>query len=337
ALPADVASNDELFLIGQHLWQYRHATRHPEGYWREALRRDPGDQRCNNALGLWHLRRGEFEAARERFAAAIERATRRNPNPYDGEAYYNLGLTLRFLGHDDEATDALGKAVWNHAWQAAGYHALGELACKRGDWLKALDYLDRAIRKDADNFRAHDLRAVVRRKLGREATLDEVLSLDPLDHWARHLSGEAISADNAVRIDLAIDMMRAGLYAEARGILAGANPHALDGTAPMVAYYDAHLRGLLGEDATEAYARAAAADPRYCFPARLEDLAVLEGAPANDARAAYYLGNLLYDRRRHQEALTLWERAAELDPQNAIVHRNLGIGAFNVLGDAERA
>lgn len=336
-LPADIASNDELFLIGQHLSQYRHATRMPEAYWREALRRDPGDQRCNNALGLWHLRRGEFELARARFAAAIERATRRNPNPYDGEAYYNLGLVLRFLGRDDEATDAFGKAVWNHAWQAAGYHALGELACKREDWNKALDYLDRAIRKDADNFRAADLRAIVLRRLGRDASLDEVLRLDPMDWWARSLSGEDIRVDNAVRIDLTIDLMRAGLYDEALEMLAGADANATDGTAPMVPYYEAYLLGLKGEDTAEAYSRAAAANPDYCFPARLEDIAVLEAAPAEDARAAYYLGNLLYDRRRHREAVAQWERAAKLDPANAIAHRNLGIAAFNVLGDADYA
>ncbi|RYG46266.1 DUF5107 domain-containing protein, partial [bacterium] len=88
-LPAHIPSNDELYLTGLHLEQYRHATRNPADYWREALRRDPGDSRCNNALGLWHFRRGEFETARTHFEAAIARATHRNPNPYDSEAYYN--------------------------------------------------------------------------------------------------------------------------------------------------------------------------------------------------------------------------------------------------------
>jgi len=39
---------------------------------------------------------------------------------------------------------------------------------------------------------------------------------------------------------------------------------------------------------------------------------------------------LLYDRRRHLEALGLWERSARLDGSFAIVWRNLGIGYFNV-------
>ena len=94
SLPVEVASNDELYLIGLHLEQYRHATRSPEPYWREAIRRDPEDSRANCALGRWHLRRGEFGAAEQLLRTSIGRLTQRNPNPYDGEPYYNLGLVL---------------------------------------------------------------------------------------------------------------------------------------------------------------------------------------------------------------------------------------------------
>lgn len=58
-----------------------------------------GDARCNNALGLRALKRGEWGSAEAHFRAAIERLTLRNPNPLDGEPYYNLGLTLRFQVH----------------------------------------------------------------------------------------------------------------------------------------------------------------------------------------------------------------------------------------------
>lgn len=336
-LPADVASADELFVIGQHLAQYRHATRSPADYWREALQRDPGDMRCNNGLGLWHLRRGEFLDAVACFEKAIERATSRNPNPYDGEPYYNLGLALRFLGRDDEAVDAFAKSTWNAAWQAPAYHALGELHCARGDYKKALEYLDKAVRKDQDNFRAFNLRVMVLRKLGRSASVSEILALDPLDHWARLLNGEAIQVDNQVRLDLVIDFMRAGLLEEALELIRAGDPDGKDGSAPMLSYYEGLILTRLGLPSDEAYRKARAANPDYCFPARFEDIAVLEAALEDDPRAAFYLGNLLYDRRRHQEAIKAWERAAAGEPGNAIVLRNLGIAAFNVLGDAERA
>ena len=110
----------------------------------------------------------------------------------------------------------------------------------------------------------------------------------------------------------------------------------------MVRYTLAHLCGRAGlaAEAAEWYAAAAGSSPDYCFPNRLEDIAILEGARrANprDARAPYYLGNLLYDRRRHREAIACWEEAARLDPGYSVVWRNLGIGYFNVLGDAKKA
>ena len=98
-----MASIEELYLTGLHLDQYRHATRDPLPYWQEALRRDSGDARCNNAVGLWHYRRGEFAEAVARFRQAIERLTCYNANPSDGEPFYHLGLTLRQLRQDDEA------------------------------------------------------------------------------------------------------------------------------------------------------------------------------------------------------------------------------------------
>ncbi len=66
--PEEIATVDELFLTGLHLEQYRHATRSPEPYWGEAVRRDPGDSRANNALGRLHLRRGEFSQAEAVYA-----------------------------------------------------------------------------------------------------------------------------------------------------------------------------------------------------------------------------------------------------------------------------
>ena len=39
---------------------------------------------------------------------------------------------------------------------------------------------------------------------------------------------------------------------------------------------------------------------------------------------------LFYDRRRHEEAIELWEKSANLDRNFSIVWRNLGIGYFNI-------
>ncbi len=357
-LPEKIRTAEELYLTGLHLEQYRHATRQPELYWREALRRDPLDARCNTALGRWHLRRGEWSAAEKHLRQAIARLTSRNPNPADGEAHYQLGLCLRQrasaefqnpnsrIKNTDAAYAAFFKATWNQAWQGAGYHALAEIDCVRHDWLAALDHLERALRANADNLRARNLKVMVLRLLDRpaEATvlLAETLALDPLDWWARQLRGDRLSCDTQVRLDLVLDFARAGFYLAALNLLDAAVAEPRSGTAPLLGYYRAWLCHLLGDKRGQrrALAAAAKASPDYSFPARLEEIPLLElaiAASPQDARAPYYLGNLLYDRRRHREAIRLWETSARLDPSFSIVWRNLGLGYFNILHRPHRA
>ncbi len=77
-----------------------------------------------------------FVQAKEHFDRAITTLTSRNPNPHDGEPYYNLGLVLKYEMRFDEAYAAFYKAIWSYAWQAPGYYALAEIDCWRGN-LKA--------------------------------------------------------------------------------------------------------------------------------------------------------------------------------------------------------
>jgi tetratricopeptide (TPR) repeat protein len=352
AAPADIASADELYLTGLHLAQYRHATRPADAYWREAIRRDAGDSRCHTALAGWHLNRGEFALAETHARAALGRLTHRNPNPADGEPLYLLGLILAHQSRHDEAYAYFYKATWNQSWAGASFHALAEIDCRRADWATALDHLDRALRLDTDHLRARALRVMVLRRLGRsaeaESLLAATLTLDPLDGWARHLAGRTDIGDAQARLDLAHDLARAGFATEAIAMLAHAPAAAGDlpdqswGAAPLVAY----TLGGLYQQAGDAVAalvhirRAAALAPDYCFPARLEEIALLEAAMAAnpaDARAPYYLGNLLYARRRQVEAIRLWERAAKLDPSFPTTWRNLGIGYFNIVKNPAKA
>ncbi len=342
--PSKIASNDELHITGQHLAQYRHATRSPVPYWREALQRDPGDSRCNTALGIWHLRRGEFTLAEAHLRQAIQRLTSLNANPSNGEAHYHLGLTLRHLGRESEAYAAFYKAVWNQEWQAAGYFALAQIDCLLHRWETALDHLNRSLRMNTDHLGARNLLVMVYRRQGSEmeanSTLEETRRMDRLDWWSRHLSGEPINCDTQTRLDLALDHAAAGFLTEASDLLRRATPVA--GTAPLVQYYIGWFEERLGnrKAASQSRRKAAKSNPDYCFPARLEEIAILESSMVSqpgDALAPYLLGNLLYDRRRHAEAIRLWELSAKLNPSYPVVWRNLGIAYFNIRRQSGKA
>ena len=349
-LPEEIPTNEELYLNGLHIEQYRHATYLPDPYYLEGLKRDSGDIRINNAYGTLLLRRGQFAESERYFRAAIARMTHRNPNPYDSEAYYNLGLSLMYQGRDAEAFDSFYKATWTSAQQEMSFYYLAALAGKDGRYDEALEYAGRSLVKNGHNLKARALRARLLAKLGRtdEAVccLEENLRVDAFDYSSRllhsALTGEGLGETLRMMgnrassfIECAIDCAEAGFLADAVEILRLCT----DGS-PMLKYYEAYYTDLSGGDALPLFREAAARDSLYCLPNRLEDIAVLRRAMARnpgDGRAPYYLGCLLYDRRRYEEAIEQWERSAENEPSFPTVWRNLSLAYFNKRGDRARA
>ena len=362
--PKDVIEIEQLYLMGLHIEQYRHPTLSPKSYWQEALRRDPGDTRCNLAMGKTLLRRGLFLQAEEFFLKSSQRLTSYNFNPYDGEAHYNLGLALQFQGRLEEAYKAFYKSVWNYAWQSAGYYALAQIDMQRKDYSKALAHLERSLQANTQSSKARNLKAAAFRHSGQNAAAEalalETTQHDLLDFWARYevfLAAQAqgnldqaeeklnemkelMQDDVQVYLDIAYDLISAGLDPEATRLLE--ITASFRQMHPMAAYTLGYLAQQSGKP-TEAQAwftRAAAALPDYCFPWRLEEMLVLQtvlDGNSNDARAAYYLGNLFYDKRRYAEAEALWRRSVDLSPTFSIPWRNLGLAAYNLRKDVQAA
>ena len=335
--PEEISTNEELYLTGLHLYQYRHATRLPEPYWLEALRRDPRDSRVCNALGLLHLRRGEFVQAREHLKTAIAGVTRLNPNPVDGEPYYNLGLTERYVHNDPAAYNAFYKATWSAAWRAPAYLALAEIDAKRQHWKTAYDHIRRSLLAEGENLVALNLCAFVLHRLNEddraEAVHRRTRELDGLDVGSRWIDGIK-PANGQERLDLAFDLLRSGQSTKAAEVLQPALTEESIGTSPIELLALAQIQQQLGDPSAAAtWKLASEATVDYCFPSRLEEMVVLQQAIATHPdyfSPHYLLGNLLYDRRRHEEAIAEWEIAAQLNPSFPTVWRNLGIGLFNI-------
>lgn len=344
--PEEIMTNEELLLTGQHIEQHRHATYLPDPYYLEGLKRDQGDSRINNAYGCLLLRRGDYARAEAHFRRAIKRLTWRSPNPYNSEAYYNLGLALLFQERTDEAFDAFYKATWTSEQQEMSFYYLAAIEAGRGNYEEALELAEKGLVKNSHNIKARGLKAVLLRKLGRhdeaKAWLTENQKIDPFDYLSRFEqlyacedAGRLLEETNRLMRDFpenylqtARDYAEAGFYQEAVGVLGQCTK-----AYPLLAYYKGYYKKKAGQqDYLEEYRKADAASPLYCFPNKLEDMAVLEDACREypeGAKAFYYLGNLYYDKLQFEKAIKNWEWSAALDDTYPTVHRNLALAYYN--------
>jgi tetratricopeptide (TPR) repeat protein len=362
--PEDIKSAEQLFLTGQHLEQYRHATYSPVPYYKKALEYEPGDIRSNNALGLWYLRRGQFEKSEPFFLRAIETSTERNPNPYDGEPYYNLGLCLTYQQRHKEAYKAFYKATWSKTWKDNGFFCIGQLDLLNGEFELAVEHLKQSLDCNANNSKVYVLLSAAYRNLGKYQQAIEVANLGlqrdvfnlgalfekvcvhkafeesekVAELHSRMLKLSRGTAHN--HIEYANDYARAGLYQEAIELLTYVVSN--DDIDPLVGYYLGYYHMKIGDlpNSTTWFKQGYNANSYLCFPNRLEDILVLKKAIElypQDAKASYYLGNLFYDKRQYKEAIAYWELSATSDSSFPAVLRNLGIAYFNKLSDHKKA
>jgi len=362
ATPEDMESIEELFLTGEHHEQYRHPTRHPEDYWNEALRRDPDHTSSHIALGKRAFNRGMLDTAKNHLRQAIARLTHRHPNPADGEPLYYLGLTLRKLGQLDEAYKHLYKATWNYAWRAAARYQLACIDAFLGKNSTALEHIEESLLTNDDNNNALVLKAILLKRLGKnkkaKKVLKKLLKIDPLDHWARFekalLTGKEkamdrwflVSRNDAQTVlDLAFDYLEAGCFEEAHELLTRhhqteitpvAVPNPLE-RSPMTHYLLAKTHSiLLPETADDTLAEARSQSADHFFPSRLDEMLTLEWFEA-DSTILYALGNYYFDKKRHADAIRVWEKAVDAGTPIPQVYRNLGIAYWNNGYQGEKA
>ena len=355
-LPAEIKTTEQLYLTGLHLEQYRHATYNPVDYYEEALRRDPIDVRNNNALGLWYIRKGRFQKAEQYLLTAVKTLQKRNPNPYDGEPLYNLGLALKYQGRIDEAYNRFYKSCWNAAWQDAGYLACAQISTWQNRLEDALYEIDHSLIRNWHNHKARALKATILRRNGQpEAALkliEESLAIDAFNFGCRyeqyllthdehtlHTLKELMHGDAHNYDETALDYCAAGCWDEAISLWQLAISQ--QAVTPMTYYY---LGWCMKQGNKEGYADAFAqglqACPDYCFPNRLEAILALQCAMAvnpSDAKAPYYLGNLYYDKRQYDLAIQAWEASVQKDDTFPIAWRNLALAYFNKQQDEEKA
>ena len=352
--PQDTKTIDQLYFTGLHLEQYRHATWSALDYYEEGLRRDPLDYRCNLQMGLWYLRRARFDKAKTYLETAVKVQKKRNPNPYDGEALFYLGVTYKFLGKIESAYKCFWKSTWNKAWADAGFFEAACISIADDRWEDALDELERSLISNSHNHKARAMKAVVLRLLNRNeealAWIQESYKIDPFNYVCMveeyKITGISEPLERMATLmhgniynyhETALDYQQAELSEEAQLVLQTAIDHKVE-ESPLTYYYMAYTSKL--SDSFEWWKKAQEASPDYCFPNRLEDAQILEAftqLPGIDARAPYYLGCLYYDKRQYDLAIENWEKAVELDPEFPTAWRCLALARFNKQDKHEEA
>jgi len=362
--PNEVESANELELIGEHLELYRHPTRYPEPYWREAIKKDPKSYKSYIALGRVELKNGKFAQAEKNFRTAIDIITTYHPNPASGEAHYFCGLACSFQGKKDEAYGLFYKSTWNFEWRSAAYYQLATNDCLKANYVAALEHLEASLDTNRQNNKAYILKAVILKNQGGRAAaqkiLEELFKTDALDQWANferaNLTGnfkEFIASsrnDAQTIIDIAFDFAEAGFYREAIDVIelhhkneipecAVPNPMA---KSTMTEFVLAWLYDLKGDAnvAKEILEKTKSASCDYIFPSRTYEQLVLEWTlqidPENTV-AAFGLGNYYFNLKRHDDAITIWQQAAEANCNYGTLYRNLGIAYWNTFEDGQKA
>ena len=334
----------------------------------EALKRDPGFAPANIALGLSYYRSGEYEKA----ARHLETALRRNKD--SGDAHYFLALVRRALGQTAEAEDHLIWLVRSGYRESVSRYVLGELALSNNQISEAIEHFTQAATLDPRDLKARTMLALAQRLNGNlasaEPRIDAVVNEMPIDYLAVHeqyliskAAGHDAKANAALSqlqhllsrepdavLELVFGYSAAGRNQEARSVLEQAIKRGPFGTLavdknrihPMLYYTLGYLHEKDGdrERARVQYALGMKGDPAFVFPHRVEEIEVLRTAFAanpNDARAAYYLGNVLASKYRDQEALAAWRDAVRLEPSNIIATRNLARALWVGAKDKEQA
>ena len=348
ALPAIASSAERAYLDGLGADKKSDIRRARVAY-QQALQRDPGFGPAHVALGLSFFLSGEYENAGSHLQAAIQR------NPDSAEAHYYLGLVRRAQGRLSEAKDELFWVVRSGYLEAAARFVLGEISLMEADGNEAVRHLTESVVLNPKDLKARTVLGMAERLAGKleaarrdiEAVVDQapidcfalreqseiyrVMGRDPEAARARQTLDRLVAREPDSALELAFDYAAAGQPGQAAAALKEAAGQ-IHGFA-MLHYALGYFCALRGDQscAGRQYKLAAAGNPEFVFPHRVEEIEILRSALArnpNDGRAAYYLGNALASKYREAEAMEAWRQALRLDPSNAVAHRNLAQGLF---------
>ena len=296
-------------------------------------------------MGSRRVNQWRFEEAESYLQRAADKLKAKYIQPKEGDLYYYTGLAEQGMGNDEEAYRNFFQATWYYAWYSPAYYQLALMESTKGNYAKALEFVENAYSTNTRDGRINVLYTALLRKQGKK---DEALDLinrfikfDPLNFAARY-EKELLLGKTSLKnwqknmqdidndyLELAVNYLNAGMNDEGIKLLSEIEKP----ENPLVFYYLSWFYDQAGQpDKAETMLKnASALSLDYCFPYRQETLKVLNHAIAKDpgnANAYYLTGNLLFD-RRPEEAIEAWNKAVSIKNHFPMGWRNLAFGAFH--------
>lgn len=365
--PEEIETVEELYLEGLRIDQFYNGRIDADLYYQEALRRDPGNSQVNIQLGILDCKGFRWKEAEDHLSRAVGRLANNYVHPKNAEPYYYLAVTQQALGKDKEAYDNYYKACWDIHWKAPAYFALANMDCKQGNYMQALEHINRSLDYNRNNRVGMCLMAYILRKLERpqlaieamKKLLDEIpldfLAINELINAYGELNKSTAVAELLLTLDklmgnkheeyleIASFYMNCGAWNETIDLLSridiSNNPEG--STYPIIYYYLGYCYDRIDETekSLEYYKLASTQPAHLCFPYRAESLEVLKYAYAKhpeDAQCTYYIGNLLFD-SQPDAAMKWWEKSVLAEKPSYNVFRNLAMGYSKIDRDFTKA
>ena len=273
---------------------------------------DPGFLPALNRIALGYYRQMKYDLANKYIMRALGIDT------YDGEANYYLGLISSKLGNVNTAKSGFSIAMSSVGYRSAAAAEIARIFLREGDYSKALEYAEKAMRFNQGNLDAMETIVIAYRKTGEadiaRLVLEQMARLDETSHFVRFESYLINPAEETLEtfnyyirnelpyqsyLDLAVRYYNLGCNDEALKVLK------LAPKQPLVGLWLAFLEDENMEDQVEYLL---ASDPLFVFPYRVETAGLLLELTQKIDHwiPKYYLALIYWNMGREEEAVSLF-------------------------------
>jgi len=317
----DYNSAEHLFRLAEDMNAMRDYNQALDNYL-ACLQKEPTHSRALNKVAELYYRRADYSEGLKFTGKVLENDT------YDAAANFIYGVIHRRLGNLIQAEEAFSVAARTMEYRSAAYLQIAGLKIQNEDFSGAVEYSKKALDYNRYNIPAYEILATGYRKLNNqhesEQTLNELLEIDPLDHYARfeqYLLNPTVENLNNFKsyirnelpyetyLELALEYVNQGLYGEAVKVLEQSPSY------PVVYYWLAYLYRNSSAEKSSLYLRKAEEiSPYLVFPHRLETIPVLSWAIDQNQswKSKYYLGLIYWHILQIENAGELFEQCGDI-------------------------